>query len=519
MKELLEERWKSGCSGLDLSEIKAFLQRSRCLPGKRLPGQRLSGTPPLPPASQFPSILRRTDAGQNTGLFESGTQRRVTFDLPPLPHDSASFIASLGSFEATSNEEETQDIGAENYISKGAGLMAEFVDKRQDNGDLMLKVQQIPEACLKELAELGSLDRILFVYAREMGRLAISNYRPFRSMYFHSTIVYHVGRHLHDFAQVTKVCESAVILNNATAPLKPKEGAPVATPNLLSFLDHGVDRPRTSLSVPALDDDSNERKDSWDVISRTRMEYAMPIGQLIANVEDPTVLQVLSQHIAQRCVIRPVYNYMYQQYIDTGETNLPVINNDLQFRIYSTTREAMELAHGHAPWLSYVMYTTLFAIVETNEIIVREVLNAGGSVSEIRPSVYGESEDDDESDEGISDDGLKLSEPLVDKEMISLLDWDFAAVIGYVIAHRYHKSDESVTTMRAKLGALAFGVDLEKEQPFPPILPLQDTQFHEYIRYYVSAIYGRWPHGFVYMVIDEAVDAYNNIIRSMRKES
>ncbi|KAJ1664339.1 hypothetical protein IW140_004154 [Coemansia sp. RSA 1813] len=515
MKELLEERWKGGCSRLELSDIKAFLQRSKCLPGKKLPGQRLSAAALLPPSSQFPSILRRTDSEQDTSALSSTTQRRVTFDLPPLPHDSTSFAASIASLDASSDETYYQNSGTEKYISKGAGLMAEFVDKRKHKSYLKLKVQRIPEVCLRELLELGSLDRVMLVYTKELGRLAINNYRPFRSMYFHSLVFYHTGKHLHGFEDVAKVCESAVVLNNATVPIKSKEADFTAIPNLLSFLDLGVDSSR-SPPVPVVDGDSSRIRDSWEDISRARMEYAMPVGQLIATADDPAVLQLISQHISERCVIRPVYNYMYQRYVETRSTHLPVINNDLQFQIYSTTREVLQMYHGPNPCLTYVMYTTLFAIVETNEIIVREVVNASGSASEIRPTVYGESEDDADSDEDTVDD-QKLSEPLADKELLSLLDWDLAAVIGYVLAQRYHKSDESATVMRAKLGALAFGVDLEKEQPFPPILPLQDTQFHQYIRQYVSAVYGKWPHGFVYMVIDEAVDAYNAIIKNIRE--
>ncbi|KAJ2320363.1 hypothetical protein IWW51_004646 [Coemansia sp. RSA 2702] len=65
--------------------------------------------------------------------------------------------------------------------------------------------------------------------------------------------------------------------------------------------------------------------------------------------------------------------------------------------------------------------------------------------------------------------------------------------------------------MRARLGALAFGVDSSKEQPFPP-----DSQFHQFVRDHVASVYARWPHGFFYMVLDEAVDAYNVIIQSIR---
>ncbi|KAJ1931270.1 hypothetical protein GGF37_007447, partial [Kickxella alabastrina] len=56
------------------------------------------------------------------------------------------------------------------------------------------------------------------------------------------------------------------------------------------------------------------------------------------------------------------------------------------------------------------------------------------------------------------------------------------------------------------------------DQPYPPILPLQDMQFHQFVHQYVSMIYIKWPHGFVYMVIDEAVCAYNVIIQSIRDQ-
>ncbi|KAJ2512288.1 hypothetical protein GGI11_004787, partial [Coemansia sp. RSA 2049] len=458
MRGLLEERWRGRCSGLDLSDIKSFLQRAKCFPGTRLPGQRIAGLPPLPPSAQFPSILRRTDYQQEGApALNSAIQRRVTFDLPPPSHDSASLFESADIPDASDEESFSYSPGAEKYICKGTGLMAEFAKSQMHENDSKLKVQRIPKVCFGELIELGSLDRILSAYSRELGRMAINNYRPFRSMYFYSIVIYHIGKHQAvDFAEAVRICETAVVLNNVITPINTKDGGSVTTPNLLSFLDLGVDLLQAPV-LPIPDDDLGKTKSkSWKDISLARMEYAMPVGQLIANLEEPTVLQILSQHISKRCVIRPVYNYMYRSFLSTHSTCLPVVNASFQFQIYSTVREIIEKYHGPNPALAYVMYTTLFAIVETNEIIVREVLEKGGSVSEIHPTVYGENEDDGDSDADTVGDG-KLSEPLNDKELLSLIDWDLAAVIGYVIAQRYHKSDESATTMRARLGAMALG--------------------------------------------------------------
>ncbi|KAJ2817427.1 hypothetical protein FBU31_006233 [Coemansia sp. 'formosensis'] len=208
---------------------------------------------------------------------------------------------------------------------------------------------------------------------------------------------------------------------------------------------------------------------------------------------------------------------MFEQFADSGRTELPVIDEALQFQIYSTVREVMTKVYGSSLPLppSYVMYTTLFAIIETNEKIVQGIAEEGGTSSDICTTVFSGSSSERDIDNNSC---ASLSEPMWSKEMLELLDWDLAAAIGYLLAHRYHESDVEVTKMRAKLGALAFGVDASVSQPFPPILPLQDTGLHQYVHHYVSAIYSRWPHGFAYMVIDETVDAYNEIIQTLREE-
>ncbi|KAJ2888513.1 hypothetical protein IWW38_004922 [Coemansia aciculifera] len=246
------------------------------------------------------------------------------------------------------------------------------------------------------------------------------------------------------------------------------------------------------------------------------MAYALTAGRMVANLEEPAVLNCLARHISRKCVIRPVFSYMFEQFIDLGHTELPVIDDALQFQIYSTVHEVMTKVHGPDLELPYVMFTTLFAIIETNEKIVQGIAEAGGTVGDICTTVYDRSDSDNDSDKSRSE--TSLSEPMLGKEVLGLLDWDFAAAIGYLLAHRFHESDVKVTEMRAKLGALAFGVDASVGQPFPPILPLQDTGLHQFVHHYVAAIYCRWPHGFAYMVIDEAVDAYNVIIQNIREE-
>ncbi|KAJ1837058.1 hypothetical protein LPJ73_007521 [Coemansia sp. RSA 2703] len=419
------------------------------------------------------------------------SQRHVKFD--PL------FISSDDDSEDDSNSERTfsQDFGPNGYIDTAdTQKQVELSDYSQS-----LKVQQIPHSTVQELLELGTLDRLLSVYSRDIGRISIDSFCPFRSAYFYSVVMYHLGKEkTPNISDAVKVCDAAVVLNNAIAPKVPAAAESLLTPSLLAFLEQGVQKNGGRLIMPS---DGLEGRDAWREADQARMGYAMAVGHQVANLDEPAVHRFLQRHIDKRCIIKPVYNHHFQTYIKTNATSLPVEDAGLQFQIYSTVVELLERAYTVMPPLSYVMFTTLFAIAVTNEKIVD-----GIPAGDIVLSVFNQPVEDGDG-----------NGPMNDKEQLCILDWDFAAVLGYMLAHRFHAADKSQTEMRAKLGALAFSVDTNRDQPFPPMLPLQDTKFHQYIHRYVSTIYARWPYGFVYMVIDEAVAAYNMIIQSLRQSN
>ncbi|KAJ2458892.1 hypothetical protein GGF42_001796 [Coemansia sp. RSA 2424] len=519
MRGTQRETGTSRCSPLDLLDLRTLLHKAGCLPGRVWPSTRSHDIPPLPQSlalPQHPSILRRPDAQQ--AATAASAQRHVKFALPSASRDG-SYAQSYHSDGGHSDNTASHDFDSEEYINernKQAARESEAISAAYVAAQM---VQRIPEPCLKELIDLGSLDRALVAYTRELGRLSIDCYRPFRSLYFYGVVLFHLGKHGSiEFEDAAKVCDAAVVLNNASSPITPFTGAPIDVPSLRSFLGLGVDL-SGNLAMSLTDGIARSRK-MWRGISLARMSYALVSGRLVANLEEPAVLSCLARQIDQKCVIRPVFSYMFEQFIDSGRTELPVVDEALQFQIYSTVREVMGKVHGPDLPLSYVMYTTLFAIIETNEKIVQGIAEAGGTASDIRTTVYGSSDSDSDrsSTNGSNNSRASMLDLMSGKELLELLDWDLAAAIGYLLAHRFHESDAEATKMRAKLGALAFGVDASVGQPFPPILPLQDTGLHQYVHHYVAAIYCRWPHGFAYMVIDEAVDAYNTIIESLRTE-
>ncbi|KAJ2002712.1 hypothetical protein GGI04_003222 [Coemansia thaxteri] len=522
MRSTWHQSGASRCSPLDLPDLKTLLHKAGCIPARLHPGQRLPDIPPLPssaiaPASvlRHPSILRRPDV--QTSSSAVAAQRRVKFSLPPLLR-SGTFSRSHGSDDADSDNTASHDFDSNLYGGQRIERTTRELEVQSLEYAAKQMVQRIPEPCLRELVDLGSLDRALVIYTRELGRLSIDSYQPFRSLYFYSVVMFHLGKsHPIDFKEAAAVCSAAVVLNNASSPITPYNGASSDVPGLLAFLGLGIDF-SGSLTMSVTEGVALARS-TWRSINQTCMAYALTAGRMVAHLDEPAVLGALDRHIARRCVIRPVYSYMFQSFYETGYTDLPVLDNGLQFQIYSTVREVMTKVHGPNLPLPYVMFTTFFAIIETNEKIVVGIAKAGGTAADICSTVY--SNQDAATEDGgaaNADSNARLSEPLSGKELLGLLDWDLAAAIGYLLAHRYHESDVAATKMRAKLGALAFGVDISVDQPFPPILPLQDTGFHQYIHNYTSAIYSGWPHGFVYMVIDEAVDAYNDIVQKLRDD-
>ncbi|KAJ2360658.1 hypothetical protein H4S01_005634 [Coemansia sp. RSA 2610] len=495
MREPAQDHGRGRCSAFEFLDIKALLSKTGCVSGSPLPGQRIT---PLPAVSQHPSILRRTTYSST----QPNEPRRVKFDLPP-----GSFTSDEGSEGTVSHDATGSDEG---YI--GANARRKHGDALEHAYAMKFRVQQIPQPCLRELLELGALDRVLITYSRDIGCLAIDSFRPFRSLYFYGIVMYHLGKQRAvDFDEAANICEAAVVLNNATAPTsaQPRSRDP---PSLLSFLDINVEL-NGNLTMPRADGAALHRS-SWCDLNQTRMDYAMTAGRLVANLDEPAVRRCLEEHVAQRCIIRPVFDYMFFQFVDEQHTELPVRSESMQFQIYSTVREVMHRAYKGDMPVSYVMYTTLFAIAETNDKIAAAVFSQDKHAM-LRSTIVSGYEDDDATVSSAHGDS-GLDDPMSLRELLCLLDWDFAAVLGYLLAHRYDEAHRPTTEMRARLGALAFGVDSSKEQPFPPVLPLQDSQFHQFVRDHVASVYARWPHGFFYMVLDEAVDAYNVIIQSIR---
>ncbi|PIA18459.1 hypothetical protein COEREDRAFT_79911 [Coemansia reversa NRRL 1564] len=357
------------------------------------------------------------------------------------------------------------------------------------------------------------MNRILAVYTRNIGRLAINSFRPFRSLYFHAIVLHHLERQgTLDFDQRRHVCEAAVMLNNAAALTK--DNAKYNPPSLLAFLNLGVEAGR---SLPmSIADGNTLARTSWDKLNRARMEYALTAGRLVASLQEPPILYCFKQMLAQRCIIRPVFDYTFRRFMAMEQPDFLVRDDALQFQIYSTVREIMGRVYGENPPLGYVMCTTLFAIAETNDKVASTLMrNATETTMADLCSTITDADVDEDTVASSTFSG-QHDEPLSPRELLCLLDWEFAAVLGYILAHRYYEDNVQVTEMRARIGAKTFSVDSTKSQPFPPLLPMQDTHFHNRIGNYVNTVYAKWPHGFAYMVIDEAVEAYNVIIQDIR---
>ncbi|KAJ2107537.1 hypothetical protein GGF48_005996, partial [Coemansia sp. RSA 921] len=205
MREAAQDQGKGRCSAFEFLDIKALLQKTGCISGKPLPGQRVT---PLPSATHITSILRRPE--EHSAVY-TGAQRHVKFDLP----SSESLVSD------TTFSHDATNISDEGYI----GTDARCVQNTQEDAYAMkYQVQHIPHTCLHELVELGALDRILVSYSRDVGRLSIDSFRPFRTLYFYGIVMYHLGKQRSaSFDEAAKVCDAVVVLNNATAPTKAQD--------------------------------------------------------------------------------------------------------------------------------------------------------------------------------------------------------------------------------------------------------------------------------------------------------
>ncbi|KAJ2077120.1 hypothetical protein H4R24_005320 [Coemansia sp. RSA 988] len=499
-----------GCRCVGFLDIKALLQKTGCGSSKPLPGTRRITALPAQRISPLPASILRSESQYPLLHPPIGPPRRVRFDLDKVDSPSLEDFNKHGNGDGSDNSD-TCNGRDEGYISPNSrGIQKKGTE--YDPFAMRFKVQRIPAECMQELMELGTMDRILSVYTRDIGRLAINSFRPFRSLYFHGIVLHHLGRQgTLDFDQGRNVCEAAVVLNNAAVPTK--DNAKHNPPSLLAFLNLGVET-GGSLTMPIADSNRLARS-SWRELSRARMEYSLTAGRLVASMQEPPVLYCLDQMLAQRRIIRPVFNYTFCRFMAKEEPDLIVHNEALQFQIYSTVREIMSRVHGENPPLCYVMCTTLFAIAETNDKVVSTLMRNASGVDRVDLcSTIADIDNEVVTSSTFSE--QHSDEPLTPRELLCLLDWEFAAVLGYMLAHRYYEDNTELTEMRAKIGAEAFGVDTTKSQPFPPLLPMQDMHFHSRIGNYVNTVYANWPHGFVYMVIDEAADAYNDIIQDIR---
>ncbi|KAJ2616121.1 hypothetical protein H4S08_000934 [Coemansia sp. RSA 1365] len=501
-----------GCHCVGFLDIKALLQKTGCGSSKPLPGARRITTLPEQHISPLPLSILRSDSQHSLLRPPADPSRRVRFALDQIDTPSLE-THHKPSDNKGSDDSIISNCQDESYISpKARGTQKEKA--KDDPFSTRFKVQHIPAECIQELMELGTMDRILAVYNRNIGRLAINSFRPFRSLYFHGIVLHHLGRQdTLDFEQRQHVCEAAVMLNNAATPTK--DNAKHNPPSLLAFLNLGVES-SSSLTMPIADGNVLAQT-SWDKLNRARMKYALTAGRLVASLQEPPVLHCFEQMVAQCCIIRPVFDYTFRRFMDMEQPDLLVRDDALQFQIYSTVREIMSRVYGDNPPLGYVMCTTLFAIAETNDKVASTLMrNTTETTMVDLCSTIADADVDEDTIASSTFSGQHADGPLLPRELLCLLDWEFAAVLGYMLAHRYYEDNVQVTEMRARIGAKTFSVDSTKSQPFPPLLPMQDTHFHKRIGNYVNTVYAKWPHGFAYMVIDEAVEAYNDIIQDIR---
>ncbi|KAJ2711621.1 hypothetical protein H4R19_003164, partial [Coemansia spiralis] len=466
----------ANCSMPECLNVRALLRWVGCTPERPRPGQRV-----LLPPSSLPPILRGGGARYPA--------RRVQFALPQ-PLDDA-------------NSEATVSPDGSMYDGKDS---ASFTTDSSDDGDgLRCRVQLIPADCLRELRALGALERILVAHERKVGRLAIDSFLPFRSLYFYATVIYHLSANDPvPIDRVAVVCAAVAELNNSIVVRGAASHRDI--PGLLAYLSPGAG---SSDSLAASD---SQRKCEWRDVDRKRMRYSIDAGRSIADMDTPEMQQLLGQLVRQRRVIRPVFDYMYHEYARTGSTDGLVCDGALQFQVYAWVREAMEGTCANPP-LSYVVYVALFAIGEINDRVAQAVAETlpDGAPLGLRPTVAAAGGDDDVTVSGAKQHPAATG-PLAPKELLCLLDWDFAATLGYLLAHRFHEMDPSATAGRARVNALALSVDLTQSQPFPPIAPSMDGRLHTFVSGHVNSVYESWPDGFVDMVIDETVVAYNDLI-------
>ncbi|KAJ2768047.1 hypothetical protein IWQ57_003701, partial [Coemansia nantahalensis] len=443
----------AGCTVTECFDIRALLRRAGCAPGRPLPGQRLLLS--LPPPPPQPILLR--DGAQHSATADSG--RRVTF---ARRHS----VSSTDRRHDDANSEETISPEGSVHDYKDVTFTSDSVEDTQ----LQCHVRLIPDACLEELIALGTLQRVLVAHGRQVGRLAIKSFEPFRSLHLCASIIFLTGiRGAVPFERAALAYEKVAGLNNLLAD----SGVPTRRdlPSLLACVS----------TEPDDGDAAARRLGEWQDCNRTRMAYSLEAGRALAAMDTPEMHRLLGQLARQRRVVRPVFDYMYHEYARAGYTDVHVRDGALQFQIYAWVREAMERTCDDPP-LSYVMCVVLFTIAEINDRVAQTVARAlpAGAALGLRPTVAAAGGDDSATMSSARQ-GAAATGWLAPKELLCLLDWDFAAALGYLLAHRFHEMDPSATAARARVNALALSIDLTQNQPFPPIAPLMDGPLHRFV--------------------------------------
>ncbi|KAI8319571.1 hypothetical protein GQ54DRAFT_32633 [Martensiomyces pterosporus] len=512
MQEQLRDgrrRSKGFVAAMECLDIKALLQISDCIPGvsgKHKPGQQICAPedlPPLPAVSPYKPSLHWPASQIHVGASEA--RRRIWFDPALTPTSSST----------TQRNSSDQDSGAANCTAADAnGIDGQLrvIEQQACTCEQGLMVRRIPEKCLLELIDTGALERVRLAYTRDVGRMAIAAYVPFRSLYFYAVVIHHLKKSTFiGFQEMSHICDAAVVLHNAMPPIDPLAEVPKEAPSLLQCL---------ALGIGPLDNTYPRQ------LVRVMMEGAMDIGKRVAQEFQSQSPDLIEEYKRQRCVIRPVHEFMYNEHFEganNGAGSLPVIRSDLQFEVYRCTREYIAKIYDDQPTTQlYNTFVALFAIVFINEVLADDIhvsQSSSDPVVRLRTTINGDiiqCEHDHRNDGTFA----AHSRTLTSREMLCLIDWNLASVIGYLLATRYGESHKEDTAERARLGAFSASVNIAKPLPFPPKQPVLDANFHMFIRGYVLHVYavGPWPDGFLYMVIEEAVEHYNEIIQRIRDE-
>ncbi|KAJ2778562.1 hypothetical protein H4R18_004526 [Coemansia javaensis] len=487
------------CTPAECIGFRSLLQRTCHGPRRPQPGERI----PRPALRLSPQPVLHSADAQFESLRAGGGPRQVKFCLPPQPQHGDNPSGSTASMDEVDSAEETASVNALRVYS-----MKKF------------RVQSIPPECIHEMDELGALRRILVVYRRSMvGQLAIDRFRPLRTLYFYSLVLHHLHRsRTVSREEVARVCEAAAVLNNAVVPRAAGgTGGTDAAPSLLKFLDLSIDgsgRP----AIPAADYSALASAKAHEAYQR-RMLWAMECSRIITGADGFYERCCIAGLVQGRFIIRPVFDYMYRWYLKSLERDARPPPRSMQFSIYTIVAQSLRETYDTVLPAANAMYVVMFAIAVINGAVADEVARDLGPGEPLNLVPFFDAAGT-EHDPTTSSDSLDVDARthLANEEVVTLLDLEFAAAVGYMLADQYLCENQQTSRERARLGALAQGVVLREGKEPAPRQPLLDSDLHRFVKGHVEAVYSSWSHAFVYMVLDEAVEFYNTLLLKLRAD-